>query len=156
MMFCFWSVVRAQTGGECIDFQYNQYNRVEERKRERKGREKHCSLKWKSWQPLCHIDIPTNAENLFLSRFTQTIMRSLHTQVEISQRGVFSTEWFQLFWRKTKKIKAKRERGTKFGSHKCRWQWNSRKVSLLASAKPWEQKHEHPSGCRWMELPLGS
>lgn len=37
MMFCFWSVVRAQTGGECIDFQYSQYNRVEERKRERKA-----------------------------------------------------------------------------------------------------------------------
>lgn len=29
MMFYFWSVVRAQTGGECIDFQYNQYNCVE-------------------------------------------------------------------------------------------------------------------------------
>lgn len=109
MMFCFWSVVRAQTGGECIDFQYSQYNRVEERKRERKGREKHCALKWKSWQPLCHVDIPTNTENLFLSRFTQTIMRSFHTHKSKSLSGVCSPRNdFNFFEEKLKKNKSKK------------------------------------------------
>lgn len=77
-------------------------------------------------------------------------------QVQISQREIICSVQFQLLWRnKGKKEWKKRRRETKFGPHKCGWQWNSRKVSLLACAKPWEQKHEHPSGCRWMELPLG-
>lgn len=39
---------------------------------------------------------------------------------------------------------------------KCRWHLGCRQVLLLACGKPWKQKHEHPSGCHWIELPLGS
>lgn len=135
MMFNLWSVVGAHTGGECIHFQYNQYNCVElapavlhlnarqkERKRSRERKrivslheraENH--LNFKSW----HVDILEDTKTL---KFTQAICvvpktflfriymcrRHNVAQGQIPQRELFSKVWFQLFKRKTRKSTGKK------------------------------------------------
>lgn len=73
-----------------------------------------------------------------------------HTQFLLLKLETSARYNFILF----KEVRKKRERESY--SLKCRRQLDGRKPTLLACRKPWEQKREHPSGCRWIELPLGS
>lgn len=139
MMFNLWSVVGAHTGGECIHFQYNQYNCVElapavlhlnarqkERKRSRERKrivslheraENH--LNFKSW----HVDILEDTKTL---KFTQAIMWSpkrfcfvftcaddIMSHKAKSLSGNYSPRYdFNFLKEKPEKVQAKRERGT--------------------------------------------
>lgn len=62
---------------------------------------------------------------------------------------------FTLFKGVRKTRERERWKEAELGPHKCRWQRDSKEASLLACGKAWEQKHEHPSGCCWIEFPLG-